>query len=165
MNKTIQLSAIVTATVLVAGLIGVGFSKDAFASDKIVDNKFINFAVILPTNGSFCGNDVTADGKNTGFVRVWDTDNSGTANTGDEANTKVTAHFDLLDANGDKVGTWSTKIHKHGSVDFVFGSLIVVADENHQDNSTVTCDGVGQVQNVHFGFTVDQNGGIHPHSP
>ena len=67
MSKTLQLSAIVAATILVAGLVAVGFSDDAFA--KKPETKKILIHVIdesgNPAKGALCS---TFVGFNFDFV-------------------------------------------------------------------------------------------------
>ena len=136
---------LVLAALVAAGLSGMALTQ-TFAASKVVDVDVQNAPVVIfPV--SFCGGLEALDGKFSAHLTVWD-------------NGHVKGH---LNGSADVVDifTWTkvgrASLEANGTLGT--GGLPAVL----QVNANVTCEGSGNVVNVHFGATVDENGNIHIH--
>ena len=119
MSKTIQLSALFTATILVAGLIAVGFSDEAFAIKP--DTKKVLIQVYnadgTPASGAFCT-------ETTGFA-FFQANNGGVAQKTVPAG-QTTFGFTCIDTIDLDLGTPPYNAQVFGNIDLKDNGTTVV---------------------------------------
>ena len=89
---------------------------------------------------------------------LWDSDGDGVESPGDKIDFYDSIHGTVVDSDtGDILG----RVNLGGHLNNNPGGLPLT----FQQHAVVTCKGSGQVVNIHFGHTIDENGNLHLHNP
>ncbi len=142
MNKTTTMFSI---AVLAAVMIG-GSLSPAMAAGKVTFNETIITDEII--SDTPCGNfDTQITGTTTFDTTLWDNGH---------VLTIINQHLDFHDLSGSLVGQINfVQVYNEAT-----GGLPLTVSQQ----GTLTCVGTGLVDEIHFGFTIDENGVAHIHN-
>jgi len=150
MRIILPVAAILTAIILLTSMVA-----PAYAAPKIIDTRIQN-APFGPFPTAVCGAPGSFSGNFDARLVIWDSNGDGFISAGDKLSLKLDARGKIVDANGQNDGTFNAML-SHLNINP--GSLPI----NFQINAKVTCNGQGQIFNLHLGATVDENGIVHLH--